>query len=124
MLAIESANKFAELEAERNNILDNLPNHYLITPDTFTRVKGSKHMSAKELVFHLIKNLQGSVEEDKEISVAKEEEAASLEGILTMLWATTRAPTEPPIMIELGERAASHSAELLRGFEFNLGNLI
>ena len=88
MLGAESANEFAELEAEGNDILDRLPNHCFITPETFIKVKGSKRLAAKELAFYLIDKFQSSVEDDDEISVEKTEEAEGLEGILAMLWAS------------------------------------
>ena len=88
MLGSESANEFAGLEGEGNDILDRLPNHCIITPDTFIKTEGSKQISSKDLAFYLIEKFQNSVEEDDEISVEKEEEAAGLEGILAMLWAS------------------------------------
>ena len=88
MLGAETANEFAELEAEGNDILDRLPNHCFITPETFIETKGSKQISAKDLAFYLIEKFQSSVEDDDEISVEKEEEASGLEGILAMLWAS------------------------------------
>jgi hypothetical protein len=42
MLGAESANEFAGLEGEGNDILDRLPNHCFITPDTFIKTEGSK----------------------------------------------------------------------------------
>ena len=88
MLVAESANEFAGLEAEGNDVLDRLPNHYFITPDTFLKVKGSKRLSAKDLAFYIIEHFQESVEDDDVLSAAKEEEASGLEGILAMLWAS------------------------------------
>jgi hypothetical protein len=88
LLGAESSNEFANLEAEGNDILHRLPNHCFITPATFIGVGGSKRLSAKELAFHLIDEFQSSVEDDDELSAGKEEEAAGLEGILAMLWAS------------------------------------
>jgi hypothetical protein len=88
MLGAESANEFAALDPEGNDILDRLPNHCYIAPETFLRVRGSKRLAAKDLAFYLIEKFQQSVEEDDKISVEKEEEAAALEGILAMLWAS------------------------------------
>ena len=88
MLGAESADEFAGLEGEGNDILDRLPNHCFITPDTFIKTEGSKQISSKDLAFYLIEKFQSSVEEDDEISVEKEEEAEGLEGILAMLWAS------------------------------------
>ena len=42
-----------------------------------------------------------------------------LEAIRGIFRTTTKTPTKPPIMFELGELAASHNAKLLRGFEYN-----
>jgi hypothetical protein len=88
MLGAESADEFAALDPEGNDILDRLPNHCYIAPETFLKVRGSKRLAAKDLAFYLIENFQLSVEEDDEISVEKEEEAVALEGILAMLWAS------------------------------------
>ena len=103
MLGAESATDFAELEAEGNDILDRLPNHCFITPETFIKTKGAKHISAKNLAFYLIEKFQGSVENDDEISVEKEEEAAGLEGILAMLWASENGLLEEIRMDDVPE---------------------
>ena len=88
LLGAESAEEFAALEPEGNNILDRLPNHCFITPETFLTVEGSKRLASKDLALHLIEAFQKSVEDDDDISVEKEDEAAGLEGILAMLWAS------------------------------------
>ena len=88
MLGAGSSTEFSELEAEGNYILDRLPNHCFITPETFIKTKGSKLISSNDLAFYLIEKFQSSVEDDDEISVEKEEEASGLEGILAMLWAS------------------------------------
>ncbi len=55
MLGAESGEEFAALEPEGNNILDRLPNHCFITPETFLKVEGSKHLASKDLALHFIK---------------------------------------------------------------------
>jgi hypothetical protein len=85
LLGAESVEEFAALEPEGNNILDRLPNHCFITPVTFLTVEGSKRLASKDLALHLIEAFQKSVEDDDDISVEKEDEAAGLEGILAML---------------------------------------
>ncbi|KAI2498102.1 hypothetical protein MHU86_16412 [Fragilaria crotonensis] len=90
MLGAQSGEEFAALEPEGNNILERLPNHCFITPETFLQVKGAKLLAAKDLAFHIIEKFQQSVEDDDEISVEKEEEASGLEGILATLWASAR----------------------------------
>ena len=90
MLGAESADDFANLEAEGNDILDRLPNHCFVTPEIFIGVEGSKRLLAKDLAFHLIDEFQSSVEDDDEISAGKEEDAEGLEGILAMLWASEK----------------------------------
>ena len=88
MLGAESGDEFAALEPEGKDILDRLPNHCFITPETFLQVEGSKRLAAKDLAFYLIETFQQSVEDNDEISVEMEDEAAGLEGILAMLWAS------------------------------------
>lgn len=58
MLGAESADEFAGLEGEGNDILDRLPNHCFITPDTFIKSEGSKQISSKNLAFYLIEKFQ------------------------------------------------------------------
>ena len=103
MFAAESAIEFAELDAEVNNILDRLPNHCLITPESFLRVRGAKLVSAKELAFFIIEKFQRSVEDEDELSAEKEEEAAGLEGILAMLWASENGMLEEVRMDDVPE---------------------
>ena len=54
MMAAESPDKFANLEAEDNPILENRPNHCLITPGTFEEVGGAKEILSKALAFAIV----------------------------------------------------------------------
>ena len=90
MLGAESADEFSGLEQEENDILERLPNHCFITAETFLKVNGAKHLSAKALALYIIEKFQQSVEDEDEISVAQAEEANGLEGILAFLWASER----------------------------------
>jgi hypothetical protein len=88
MMAAESPNEFAGIEAEDNPILENHPNHCLITPGTFEEVGGAKVVSAKDLAFAIIEAFQNAAADDDEISTEREAEAAGLEDTLAMLWAS------------------------------------
>ena len=87
MMAAESPGEFANLEADDNPILENRPNHCLITPSTFEEVGGAKVISAKDLAFAIIEAFQNAAADDDEISTEREAEAAGLEDTLAMLWA-------------------------------------
>ncbi len=88
-MGAESPSEFRDLEAEDNNaILDSKPNHCLVKASTFVEVEGAKLISANDLAFTLIETFQLLVVDDDEISVEHEEEAAGLESILAMLWAS------------------------------------
>lgn len=90
MMGAESPAEFRDLEGEENSILERQPNHCLNKPSTFAEVHGAKRIAAKDLAFALIEAFQLSVVDDDEISVEREEEAASMENTLAMLWASEK----------------------------------
>jgi hypothetical protein len=90
MMAAESPEEFARLEAEGNTVLENRPNHCLITPATFQEVGGAKLISAKDLASVLIETFQAAAADDDEISTEREAEAEGLEDTLAMLWASEK----------------------------------
>ena len=90
MMGAESPEEFRALEAGGNAILEEYPNHCLIIPEVFATVKGSKRLDSESLAYNMIEAFQMSVVEDDELSVEKEEEAAGLESILALLWASSQ----------------------------------
>ncbi|KAI2507374.1 hypothetical protein MHU86_7094 [Fragilaria crotonensis] len=88
MMGAESPTEFRDLEPEDNAILESYPNHCLINTNIFSEVKGAKQISSKDLAFNLVEAFQLSVVDDDEISVEREAEAAGLENILAILWAS------------------------------------
>ncbi|KAI2489685.1 hypothetical protein MHU86_24894 [Fragilaria crotonensis] len=90
-MGAESPEEFGAVEAEGNNILEDCPNHCLVTPSIFAIAKGSKSIDSKALAYHMIELFQLSVEDDNELSsTEKEEEAAGLESTLALLWASSQ----------------------------------
>ena len=88
MLAAESPEEFGNQDAEDNHILANHPSHVLVNTQLFLQVRGSKLISARDLAFALIEAFQMAAEDDEDISVDHEAEAAGLEGASAMLWAS------------------------------------
>jgi hypothetical protein len=90
MLGAETPDEFGTHEVEGNAILEEYPNHCLITPEVFATVKGSKRIDSNTLACRMIESFQLSVVDDDELSVEKEEEAAGLENVLALLWASSQ----------------------------------
>lgn len=103
MLGAESPDEFGAIKAEENKVLTKLPNHCFITPEVFIEVRGSKTLSSKNLAYTIIENFQRSVEDNDEISVAMEEEAAGLEYTLAMLWASEKGMLKEILMEDVPE---------------------
>jgi hypothetical protein len=103
LLGAESPDEFGAIEAEQNTVLTKLPNHCFITPELFIEVRGSKTVSSKDLAHTIIENFQRYVEDSDEISVAMEEEAAGLEYILAMLWASEKGMLKEILMEDVPE---------------------
>ena len=118
MMAAESPNEFAGLEAEDNPILENLPNHCLITPGTFEEVGGAKVVSAKDLAFAIIEAFQNAAADDDEISTEREAEAAGLEDTLAMLWASEQGLLKEIHLVDVPE--SSMMSHLIRGVKSKL----
>jgi hypothetical protein len=78
------------LEAENNTILEDRPNHCLITPAVFEDVGGAKLILAKDLASTIIEAFQAAAADDNEISIKQEAEAEGLEDTLAMLWASAQ----------------------------------
>jgi hypothetical protein len=89
MMGAESPEEFGAVEAEGNNILEDYPNHCVVTPSIFALAQGSKRIDSKALAFHIIESFQSLVEDNDELSTEKEEEAAGLESTLALLWASS-----------------------------------
>jgi hypothetical protein len=116
----ESPDEFGTLVAEENEVLTKLPNHCFITPETFIEVKGAKLLSSKALAYTIIENFQRSVEDNDEISIAMEEEAAGLEYTLAMLWASENGMlTEIPMDDVPEDPMMSH---IIKDVRHRLGN--
>ena len=109
MMSAESPGEFANLEAEDNPILENRPNHCLITPATFQEVRGAKVISSKDLALAIIEAFQNAAADDDEISTEKEAEAAGLEDTLAMLWASEKRASQGG---SSGGRPREHNDEL------------
>ena len=90
MMAAESPEEFASLEADGNTILGDRPNHCLITLATFEEVGGAKLISSKDLASAIIENFQAAAADDDEISTEREAEAEGLEDTLALLWASEK----------------------------------
>jgi hypothetical protein len=89
LMGAESSDEFARIDAEENSILEDYPNHCLVTPSVFALVKGSKRIESKSLAYRMIEAFQLSVIDDDELSTEKEEEASGLESTLAFLWASS-----------------------------------
>jgi hypothetical protein len=118
MMAAESPDEFANLEAEDNTILENRPNHCLITPSTFEEVGGAKVISAKDLAFAIIEAFQNAAADDDEISTEREAEAAGLEDTLALLWASERGLLKEIRLVDVPENAMM--SHLIRGVKGKL----
>jgi hypothetical protein len=120
MMAAESPEEFANLEAEDNPILEQRPNHCLITPSTFEEVGGAKLVSAKALAFAIIEAFQTAAADDDEISVEREAEAAGLEDTLAMLWASEKGLLKEVRLEDVPESTMMN--HLIRGVRGKLSN--
>jgi hypothetical protein len=118
MMAAESPDEFASLEAEDNPILENRPNHCLITPGAFEEVGGAKVISAKDLAFAMIEAFQNSAADDDEISTEREAEAAGLEDTLAMLWASEQGLLKEIHLVDVPESAMM--SHLIKGVKSKL----
>ena len=88
MMAAESPEEFANLEADDNTILENRPNHCLITPAIFEEVGGAKLISARNLASAIVEAVQAAAADDDKISIERGAKAEGLEDTLAMLWAS------------------------------------
>ncbi len=118
MMAAESPQEFANLEPGVNPILKSHPNHCLITPDVFEEVEGAKTLSARDLAFSLIEAFQNTAAGDDELSTEREAEAAGLEGILAMLWASEKGLLREIRLADVPESAMM--SHLIRGVKGKL----
>lgn len=103
MFAVQSAEEFRELQSEGNHVLDNYPNHHLISAEIFLIAKGAKSISAKELAYTLIKKHKISYNDSKGLRGIKESEAEWFESLLAMLWASENALLKPIFLEDVAE---------------------
>lgn len=113
MMAAESPDEFAELVAEGNQILERRPNHCLITTSTFEEVGGAKLVSAKDLAFAIVEAFQIAAADDDVISTEREAEAAGLEDILALLWASEQGMLREIRLVDVPE--STMMSHLIRG---------
>ncbi|KAI2503566.1 hypothetical protein MHU86_10853 [Fragilaria crotonensis] len=118
MMGAESPTEFRDLEPEDNAILESYPNHCLINTNIFSEVKGAKQISSKDLAFNLVEAFQLSVVDDDEISVEREAEAAGLENILAILWASENGLLKEIRLDDVPESAMM--SHLIRGVKQKL----
>ncbi|KAI2491616.1 hypothetical protein MHU86_22933 [Fragilaria crotonensis] len=87
MMAAESPDEFAELVAKGNQILERRPNHCLITTSTFEEVGSQAGLRQGPRICHhrSIPDRGGRRRRDQH---GREAEAAGLEDILALLWAS------------------------------------
>ena len=120
MMAAESPDEFAGLEAEGNAILANLPNHCLINPEIFEEVGGAKTISSKDLAFSIIESFQNAAADNDEISTERAAEAAGLENTLAMLWASEKGILKEIRLVDVPENAMM--SHLIRGVKGKLSD--
>lgn len=89
MRGATTAEGFASLAAHGNGILCQHPNHVLIHPALFLMVEGAPTVRARDMAMTIIEAIRIEPgEEDVEELARKETEAAGLEALLGMLWAS------------------------------------
>ena len=115
MMAAESPEEFANLDAENNTILEDRPDLCLITPALFEEVGGAKLISANDLASTIIEAVQAAAADDDEISIEREAEAEGLEDTLAMLWASAQGLLKEIRLADVPESAMmSHLIRVVR----------
>ena len=95
MLEAASADAFAGLVTEGNPILNDRPNHLLISPRVFVLADGARTVSAKVIPFEIIKALVAEADDNSERQAEKEQEREWIEELLAVLWASEKGMLNP-----------------------------
>ena len=120
MLAAGSADEFADLEADGNEILLKRPNHLLISPQVFVLAEGARTASSKELAFGLTSLLAFAEDDDSEEVGEKEAEREWVEELLlASLWASEKGLLTPIALADVPETALMN--HLIRSVKDKLG---
>jgi hypothetical protein len=94
MVGVTSADAFAALPEEKNEILQEKPNHVMVTPEVYHIMGGAKTLPARELAFDIIRWLVPEDDDDDEVLELKEIEAKGAELLLAMLWSISNSRTK------------------------------
>lgn len=94
MVGVTSADAFVALPEENNEILQEKPNHVMVTPEIYHIMGGAKTVPARELAFDIIRWLVPEDDDDDEVLELKEVEAKGAELLLAMLWLISNSRTK------------------------------
>jgi len=90
MLSAETPEAFASLTADGNDILNQAPNHCLISPPIFVMAGGAGTTPARELACKLIEKVRPHIEDSEVTSRKKKALSDGFELILAFLWAAEK----------------------------------
>ena len=119
MLAAGSADEFADLEADGNEIRLKRPNHLLISPQIFVLAEGARTVSSKELAFQITSRLAFADDDDSVEVEEKETEREWVEELLASLWASEKGLLAPITLTDIRETALMN--HLIRSVKDKLG---
>ena len=111
LLTANTAEEFAKLEAQGNDILKEMPNHLMVVPDVFLMAEGAANVKARDLAITFIEwvRTDPDEEDDEETADARKTLGEGGETLLAMLWASdqgrlTQVPlSDPPESPELNQ---------------------
>jgi hypothetical protein len=104
MMDVESEAEFAALAANGNGILQNFPNHAMITPQVFFLAREARSVLSKEVAFLvLIKVISPADDNDPELEKQKEREVRWAEWFLAMCWASSKNMLTPIKLTDVPE---------------------
>ena len=88
LIEAENARDFGELLPEGNDVLTDLPNHFLIHPKVFALTMGARSVESKYLAFEIIARIIHHEEEELDyLDEDEPDEGQDYEGLLAFLWA-------------------------------------
>lgn len=89
LMEVGDANEFGELLAEDNDVLLELPHHFLIHPKVFALTMGAKAMQSRHLAFEIINQIIGPFNERlHNLNEGEKEGGEDYDCLLAWLWAT------------------------------------
>lgn len=88
LIEVDNAQDFGELLPEENEVLMNLPNHFLIHPKVFALTLGARSIPSRDLAFAIIRRIIGPFTEgENELDDDEDAAGRDYEGLLAWLWA-------------------------------------